>query len=148
MGILDRLNRASRSRVMSRNKSSGTKTTEWKFRSLLIRSGVKGWKIGSRSGLPGSPDFIFLRNRLAIFIDGCFWHGCFRCRSIPATNRAFWVAKIQRNKSRDKEVKRMLLDIGWSVVRIWEHELKDDMDAVLQKVLSGRSYKQTSNASL
>ena len=144
---MDKFDRATRSRVMSRTKSSGTKTTEWKFRSLLIRSSVRGWKIGHHSGLPGSPDFVFLRARLAIFLDGCFWHGCNRCRSIPTTNRTFWVTKIQRNKERDEKVARILRAVGWKVMRIWEHELKTDGDGVLRKVLIRRSRARVSKAS-
>jgi DNA mismatch endonuclease (patch repair protein) len=147
VSFLDKFDRPTRSRVMGRIKSSGTKTTEWKFRSLLVRSGVRGWKIGHHSGLPGSPDFVFFRARLAIFLDGCFWHGCNRCRSIPATNRAFWVAKIQRNKDRDEKATRMLRAMGWKTMRIWEHELKTDGDGVLRKVLISRSRGRVSKPS-
>ena len=93
---MDKFDKATRSRVMSRSRSIGTRTTEWKFRSLLMRSGIKGWTLGHRSGLTGSPDVVFLRHRLAIFLDGCFWHGCRRCRSIPATNTRFWTNKIEK----------------------------------------------------
>lgn len=136
MIALDRYDVATRSRVMSRNKSRGTRTTEWKFRSLLMRSRIAGWSMGHDSGLPGKPDVIFLRARLAIFVDGCFWHGCQRCRSIPTTNRKFWMAKIQRNRERDEMVVRMLRTMGWKAMRIWEHELKTDSDGVLRKVLN------------
>ena len=139
ISCLDTFDRATRSRVMIRIKSSGTKTTEWRFRSLLMRSGIRGWRLGHDSGFPGSPDVVFVRDRLAIFLDGCFWHGCRRCRSIPATNRAFWVDKIQRNRQRDEKVARMLRTMGWKVTRIWEHELKTDGDGVLRKVLIRRS---------
>lgn len=132
---MDTFERATRSRVMSRIKSRGTKTTEWKFRSLLIRSGIGGWRIGHDSGLPGRPDVVFLRARLAIFLDGCFWHGCRRCRSIPTTNREFWMAKIQRNRERDRKVLRVLRAMGWKAMRIWEHELETDSDGVLRKVM-------------
>lgn len=134
--ILDRYDTATRSRVMGKNKSQGTKTTEWRFRSLLIRSGVKGWKMGHDSGLPGRPDIVFPDAHLAIFLDGCFWHGCRHCRSIPATNREFWTAKINRNRRRDRKVGRELLALGWKSIRIWEHELKAEIDEVLRKVLA------------
>lgn len=136
---MDRFDKATRSRVMSRNRSRGTKSTEWKFRSLLIRSGIRGWKIGHGSDLPGGPDVIFLQSRLAIFLDGCFWHGCRRCRSIPVTNRAFWTAKIEGNKRRDRKAVRTLRAKGWTVMRIWEHELRIDSVGVLRKVLMNRS---------
>lgn len=135
---LDRFDRATRSRVMSHNKSRGTRTTEWTFRSLLMRSGIKGWVIGHDSGLPGRPDVIFPRRRLAIFLDGCFWHGCRRCRSIPTTNGEFWTAKIEGNRKRDRRTVRALRTMGWRAIRIWEHELKTDTEGVLRKVMGQR----------
>jgi DNA mismatch endonuclease (patch repair protein) len=121
---------------MSRSRSRGTRSTELRFRSLLVRSGIRGWTIGHGSGLPGSPDIVFPKRRLAIFLDGCFWHGCRECRSIPATNRAFWVEKIRANRSRDKKAMRGLRARGWKTVRLWEHELKGDADLVLSRVLA------------
>ena len=136
---MDRFDKATRSRVMSRVKSRGTKTTEWKFRSLLMRSRIKGWRIGHNSGLPGRPDVVFLRARLAIFLDGCFWHGCQRYRSVPTTNQAFWEAKIQKNRERDKKVVRRLRVMGWKVTRIWEHELKTDIAIkTVKKIIFGQ----------
>lgn len=140
-GRLDRFDATTRSRVMSRSKSRGTKSTEWKFRSLLIRSGVRGWKVGHNSGLPGKPDFFFLRARIAVFVDGCFWHGCPRCRSIPVTNRKFWTAKITGNRDRDKKVVRELRAMGWTAIRIWEHEIRADSNGTLRKVLGRRRGK-------
>lgn len=103
-----------------------------------MRSAIRGWKLGHRSGLAGSPDFIFLRARLAVFLDGCFWHGCNRCRSIPATNRTFWKNKIRKNRERDKEVVRKLRAGGWKVIRIWEHELRTPNSRILRKVVNAR----------
>ena len=132
---MDRFDRATRSRVMSRARSTGGRTTELRFRSLLVRSGTRGWVLGHRSGLPGAPDILFLRSRLAVFLDGCFWHGCRRCRTIPATNHSFWAHKIQRNRERDRRVARMLRTAGWRVIRIWEHELKPGGGRALRRVL-------------
>jgi DNA mismatch endonuclease (patch repair protein) len=131
---MDSFDQATRSRVMGRIKSRGTKTTEWRFRSLLMRSGIRGWKTGHNSGLPGRPDVVFSATRLAVFVDGCFWHGCRFCRSIPTSNRKFWKTKIERNVQRDRHVAGELADIGWGVIRIWEHELKTDCEAVRRRV--------------
>jgi len=120
---------------MSRIKSRGTKTTEWRLRSLLMRSRIRGWKIGHDSGLPGRPDVLFPQTRIAIFVDGCFWHGCRRCRSIPTSNRTFWKAKIQRNIERDRKVASTLGVMGWKVIRIWEHDLRTDSEGVRQLVV-------------
>src|SRR5271156_6607209 len=116
---------------MGQSKSRGSKSTEQKFRAHLIRSGVNGWKLGHRSGLVGSPDIVFDKARLAIFLDGCFWHGCRRCRSVPVANRAFWLTKITRNKTRDHQVRRALRAGGWRVMRVWEHELRGGVAKVL-----------------
>lgn len=132
---MDRFDVATRSRVMSRNRSRGAKSTEWRFRSLLMRAGIRGWAIGHDFGLPGRPDIIFLQKRVAIFLDGCFWHGCRHCRSIPTTNRQFWSTKIGENRKRDARAVRALRSMGWTAIRIWEHELKTDSDAVLRRVM-------------
>lgn len=139
---MDKFDRATRSRVMSRNKSRGTKSTEWMFRSILMRARISGWRLGHDSKLPGRPDIIFLERRLAVFVDGCFWHGCKRCRTIPVTNRAFWSSKIRKNKSRDKWAVRRLRAIGWRSIRIWEHELQSNSQDALRKVRACLSQAQ------
>lgn len=103
---------------------------------MLIRSGTRGWKLGHHSGLPGSPDFIFPADRLVIFVDGCFWHGCRRCRTVPLTNRPFWDAKIKKNRERDRTAARALRSQGWTVVRIWEHDLRQHSVTVLRRFVT------------
>jgi len=71
----------------------------------------------------GRPDFVFPARRLAVFVDGCFWHGCPRHGTMPKGNRSFWRAKITRNRERDREVGAELRRLGWKVLRVWEHEL-------------------------
>ena len=90
---------------------------------LLRKEKIAGWRRHQR--LPGRPDFVFARQRLAIFVDGCFWHGC-NCRSIPVTRRVFWRGKIQQNRKRDKLVNRQLRAEKWTVLRFWEHELMSE----------------------
>jgi DNA mismatch endonuclease (patch repair protein) len=114
------------SKNFSAVRGRNNRTTEVRFRLALVRSRIRGWKL-QPVGLPGNPDFIFQRKRLAIFVDGCFWHGCSQCGHIPKTNSAFWAAKIQRNFERDKRNNIRLGEIGFQVVRIWEHELKNDL---------------------
>ena len=135
---MDNLKRDVRKRVMSRNRGSGTRSTELRFRLLLVRSGVRGWSLGGQSGLPGAPDVIFPKDKLAVFLDGCFWHGCIKCRTIPVTNRRFWERKIGANRKRDRRVVRDLKVAGWKVVRVWEHELRDKHERVLANVRSLR----------
>lgn len=131
---MDRFDRATRSRVMSRNKSSGTKSTERTFWALLVRAGISGWELGHRSELPGRPDVIFRNRRLAVFVDGCFWHGCRCCRTIPTTNRRFWTEKIGANKRRDRKAVRSLRSLGWWNIGIWEHDLRGNRASAITRV--------------
>src|SRR3972149_1453924 len=121
--MADVFTKAKRSEVMSAVRGRGNRSTEWRLRARLISSGISGWKLHPND-IIGKPDFVFPEKRVAIFIDGCFWHGCKKCRTIPATNRAFWLKKIERNRGRDKEVTHTLGRAGWSVLRFWEHEIK------------------------
>ena len=135
---MDTLDKAARFRVMSSNKSRGTRSTETRFRFLLVRAGVRGWKMGHDLGRLGHPDIVFPRKRLAVFLDGCFWHGCRHCRSIPEANRKFWLTKLRRNKNRDRVVSSRLRAAGWKVIRIWEHELRESKARVMARVLRAR----------
>src|SRR5579863_6794889 len=100
-------------------RSRGNRTTELKFRALLASSGIPGWRMHA-SALPGSPDFFFTTERIAVFVDGCFWHGCPRCGHTPKSNRPYWSKKLARNKQRDAQIKRELRSSGIRVLRFWE----------------------------
>ncbi len=110
-----------RSQVMAAIRSRGNKDTELKLAAILRAVGITGWR--RHQPLPGKPDFIFRRERLAIFVDGCFWHGCPKHGRNPDTNRSYWLPKLQRNRQRALEVTRSLEKPGWRTLRIWEHEL-------------------------
>ena len=96
------------------------------------------WKRGLRyrikSKLPGKPDILFPSCKLAIFVDGCFWHNCPIHGEIPKTNTSFWKKKIERNVERDKEVNALLQSQGWSVLRVWEHVINDSLDSVILEI--------------
>jgi len=108
-----------RSEVMSRIRGKGNASTEQRMIELFREHGIKGWR--RNWPLTGKPDFVFPKLRVAVFVDGCFWHRCPKCYRKPATNAEFWEAKIGRNVERDKEVNGELKKKGWKVVRIWEH---------------------------
>lgn len=108
---------------MSRIRSRGNKDTELKLAAILRAAGITGWR--RHQTLPGRPDFIFRHERLAIFVDGCFWHGCPKHGRNPASNQAYWIPKLRRNKRRDAAVSKELSRAGWTVVRLWEHQLVD-----------------------
>jgi DNA mismatch endonuclease (patch repair protein) len=136
-----------RSEVMSRIRGQGNKDTELALAKLLRAEGITGWRRqlqvriaerGARnraSSIPGAqrtarptftvrPDFVFRKVRLALFVDGCFWHGCPKHATKPKNNAAFWRKKLAGNRRRDALVTRTLRRAGWRVLRVWEHELK------------------------
>ena len=118
---MDTVSRAKRSAIMSAIRGHGNRSTELKLVSLLRAHRITGWR---RSvSLPGKPDFVFRAPKVAVFVDGCFWHGCPRHARIPKTRVACWKAKLVRNVQRDREVRSALRKRGWFVLRIWEHEL-------------------------
>ena len=119
---------------MSKIKGNGNKTTEAKMRSFLTRSCISGWKMNDKS-VTGTPDFVWPEIKLAIFVDGCFWHKCPQCYREPKTKKKFWRDKIQKNTERDLRVTKELKKSGWKVLRIWEHELKRNPDDVFSNVL-------------
>lgn len=122
-----------RSRIMSAIRGKSNKSTELSFRMHLVRAKIGGFILHSREVL-GRPDFYFERERLAVFVDGCFWHGCAKCGHVPKTNRPFWAAKIERNQMRDLRNRRQLRSQGVKVLRVWEHEIKEDVGAVMRKL--------------
>jgi DNA mismatch endonuclease (patch repair protein) len=109
---------------MARILGSGNKDTEQRMMLLFRAHRITGWRRGV--ALFGKPDFVFHRERVVVFVDGCFWHGCPKPKHAPLPkNRAeWWLAKLSRNKERDKLVTRTLRKTGWRVVRVWECDLR------------------------
>jgi len=122
-----------RSCNMSAIRSTGNKSTEKRLTSLLKRQGIRGWKLHPNR-IAGKPDFVIARERVAVFVDGCFFHGCPRCGHIPKTNTAYWAAKIARNKRRDIAVSRTLRNSGYCVVRIRECQLRTNPERCLDRI--------------
>jgi len=110
-----------RSEVMSLIRSRGNKATELRLIEIFREYGITGWRRNQK--LLGKPDFTFRRERVVVFVDGCFWHGCPKCYKRPSSNQEFWDAKIAANRKRDRLVGRELSKLGWTVVRIWQHQL-------------------------
>ncbi|HLX96560.1 MAG TPA: very short patch repair endonuclease [Verrucomicrobiae bacterium] len=120
--MADVFTKKKRSQIMAAIRSKGNKITELKLISIFRANGITGWRRNLK--LPGKPDFIFRRERLVVFVDGCFWHGCkWHCR-MPQSNRRYWQKKIARNSVRDKVTIRCLQKNGWRTLRVWEHSLK------------------------
>jgi DNA mismatch endonuclease (patch repair protein) len=129
--MTDVFTKAKRSEVMSNIRGKGNKSTEIKLFKLFKKNGIKGWR--RHQPLPGKPDFVFTEERLAVFVDGCFLHGCPRCYIKPKQNAKFWRDKIGGNKKRDQRVAQQLRRDGWSVCRIWECRLKNP-DSVIRRI--------------
>lgn len=127
------------SKVMRANKKTGSKP-EVRVRSLLHRQGFrfrKNHRIDV-DGLRVRPDIVFSRARLAVFIDGCFWHRCPNHGFHPRSNTLYWTSKLDRNVERDQAVNRALSTGGWRVVRIWEHVPPDEAAFRIATILTGK----------
>ena len=131
----DVFTKAKRSQVMSAIRSRGNKDTELKLASIFRAAGITGWR--RRQTLLGKPDFVFGHTRLAVFVDGCFWHGCPKHGRQPGSNASYWAPKLAQNKARDREVTRGLRKAGWTVLRFWEHNLAnpDSIAAAVETLL-------------
>lgn len=114
---------ARRSAVMARIRGSGNQTTELRMAEMFRAHGITGWR--RRQKLFGKPDFVFRKERVAVFVDGCFWHGCPKPKHAPTpkSRAEWWAAKLQRNRERDLTVTRFLRKNGWRVLRVWECDL-------------------------
>lgn len=123
-----------RSRTMAA-VSSGRTDIEQRLAKEMWGIGLRGWRRERRTG-GARPDFVFVTPRVAVFVDGCFWHGCPRCAKRPATNTAYWHAKIQRNQARDMRQTEDLRAVDWTVLRFWGHEIDRDVAGCAARVLA------------
>lgn len=123
----DIVSKEQRSRMMSNIRP--VSKLEDRVSRELWHSGVR-YRRNDKS-LFGKPDFSIKKYRLVIFIDSCFWHGCPLHANIPKTNREFWLKKLGRNKERDLEVTTYYQSRGWNILRIWEHDLKNDFHGTM-----------------
>ena len=121
------------SRVMSGNKAKDTKP-EILLRKALWNIGLRGYRVHDRS-LPGRPDIAFSKQKLAVFVNGCFWHRCPYCKyQLPKNNTEFWKDKFEKNVLRDRAKIDLLKKMGWKTLTIWECELKRDIQKQLVRI--------------
>lgn len=133
---MDTVDKTTRSRYMAAVKSRGNQSTERQMVRLLRNSGLRGWR--RQHPISGTPDFCWLKQRVALFVDGCFWHGCPRCYKTPKSNVRYWKTKVANNRKRDRRIKSLLRRRGWAVVRVWECRLRDKRTvARIRKALGG-----------
>ena len=130
----DVFDKATRSAIMKKVRSKGNKSTELRLIEIFHSKGIKNWR--RNYPVKGHPDFVFLSKRIAVFVDGCFWHG-HDCRNTrPKQNEKFWTAKRERNMLRDITVTEEFKRRGWKVLRIWECELKKtNRNALLNRLI-------------
>lgn len=137
--MADVYSKEKRSQIMSSVRSKRNKTTELRLIEIFLQHNIVGWRRNYK--VKGHPDFVFLDKKITIFVDGCFWHG-HDCRNTrPADNADFWQKKRERNMAHDKEITELFERRGWTVIRIWECELKkknaDKLMLKLRGVLNG-----------
>lgn len=130
---MDTVDKATRSRFMAAVKSRGNLSTERIMVRLLRQNGLPGWR--RHIPIPGTPDFCWRDAKVSVFVDGCFWHGCPHCYELPKSNVRYWAAKVAANKRRDRKVNDTLRGKGWSVLRIWECQLKKNPKRCVARVV-------------
>ncbi|NVM23811.1 MAG: very short patch repair endonuclease [Desulfobacterales bacterium] len=130
---MDTVTKEKRSWIMSRIRSNNTKP-ELVLRRSFYHRGLR-YRI-HYDNLPGKPDIVFPKQRLAVFVDGCFWHGCPECYQPPKSNRKFWKDKVRMNRKRDRKQTRQLKRLGWTVLRFWEHRVDKELNYCIQKIES------------
>ena len=128
--MADLFSKQTRSRIMSAIRKRGNRTTELRLAMIFREHRITGWR--RHRPVPGRPDFVFPKLRIAVFVDGCFWHRCrWHCR-LPNSNRGYWRPKLARNRLRDRLNSAMLRKSGWVVVRLWEHQLTNSAAVVVR----------------
>jgi DNA mismatch endonuclease (patch repair protein) len=136
IGYRPRASSRAASATMRANRPSST-MPEVRLRAALHH---KGWRFRKNfvmrfGNVRTSPDIVFTRHRVAVFVDGCFWHSCPTHATTPKANSDYWVPKLRRNVARDRETTRALQDAGWSVVRIWEHTSVEEAVEIVERAL-------------
>lgn len=132
--MADIFDKRQRSKIMQKVKSAGNKSTEARLIAIFAEKKITGWR--RDYPVKGHPDFVFLKKRIAVFVDGCFWHG-HDCRNTrPADNKDYWDKKRERNIRHDKETTALFESRHWTVIRIWECELMKKNNDILMKKLA------------
>ena len=132
--MADIFTKEKRSEVMSHIRSKNNKSTELKLIKIFKEYGITGWR--RNYNVKGHPDFVFLEKKIAVFVDGCFWHGHKCLNRVPEENTEYWERKFKYNKSHDRKVNKLFRLRGWTVIRIWECELNTHSKSTFLRKLS------------
>lgn len=130
--MVDILSKKQRSYCMSQIKAKNTKP-EIIFRKYIWSKGIKNFIVKNR--FTGKPDLVFTKKKIAVFIDGCFWHKCPKCYIKPKSNKSFWNSKIKQNLKRDAVVNKSLKSEGWNILRFWEHDTNKNINSCYKSLL-------------
>ena len=122
--MADVFSKRKRSQVMAAVRGKANRSTELRLLRIFRENCIKGWR--RHWPVVGRPDFAFLEKHLALFVDGCFWHGCPKHLRTPKSNTGYWRRKISTNHARNLKVRQALKRHNWRVLRIWEHELRNE----------------------
>lgn len=135
--MTDIFSKEKRSLIMSSIRSKETKP-EVKLRKRLWAEGLKYRK---NYNLPGKPDVAFVKKKIVVFVDGCFWHKCPKCYKKPKSNKKYWASKIKYNVEKDKKINKELEEKGWKVLRFWEHDINKNIDDCVKKIVDEVTFK-------
>lgn len=134
--MADWLPKETRSKIMSTIHSKNTKPE------IAFKKAIRGLGFVYQPKIKGSPDFINRKKRIAIFVHGCFWHKCPRHYKEPKSKRKYWLPKIEKNIQRDRANKELLKRKGYSVIEIWEHQIKNNITKITKKIQNECTKKQ------
>lgn len=142
---MDKVSKSRRSEIMRAVRSKDSKI-EIKFRKALWQASYRYRK--NANNYFGKPDIVLRKYKTVIFIDSCFWHGCSEHCRIPSSRTSYWTGKVERNKKRDAEVNEYYMTIGWTVLRIWEHDITNNSDDVLVMLVQESLGNRKSNTDI
>lgn len=137
---MDNLTKKQRKKNMANIKRVDT-TIELLFRKYIWSKGLRGYRTDYKN-IPGRPDIYFIKKKIAVFIDGCYWHKCPKCFVRPKSHNNYWDNKIENNVKRDKKYNKLLKKKGITVIRFWEHQVKDDINKCYSELLETYENKQ------
>lgn len=126
--MADVLSREQRSHCMSKIRGKNTEPEN------MMRDLLRGLHLRYQPKVYGRPDFASKSKKVAVFVDGCFWHGCPKCYIKPRQNHGFWKKKVEKNKTRDRQVSMVLRKDGWTVMRVWEHEVRKNPERTANRI--------------
>jgi len=135
---MDKISKEKRSEIMSKIHSKNTRL-EVDFRKQIWSRGLR-YRLHYK--IPGKPDFVFISQKISVFVDSCFWHRCPKHFRMPKSNQDYWIPKINRNVKHDREINALLKKEGWRVLRFWEHEINKNAEGCIDRIMNAFNSKK------